>query len=123
MFSDNPTNFYNLVSGTSIDNEPVPDTLAGEELKFMRLIATQSVAYSDIIKKKWDVATKNVSPFPTTNLANQLKIVSELIGGGLQTPIYLTSIGGFDTHANQVVANATGTGTHANLLKQVADAQ
>jgi uncharacterized protein (DUF1501 family) len=118
----NPTNFYNLVTGTTVDNEPVPDTLAGEELKFMRQIATQSVAYSDIIKKKWDGATKNVSPYPTTNLSNQLKIVGELIGGGLQTPIYLTTIGGFDTHANQVVANATNTGTHTNLLKTVSDA-
>lgn len=118
----NPTNFYNLVTGTTLDNEPVPDTFAGEELKFMRQIATQSVAYSDIIKKKWDTATKNVITYPTTNLGNQLKIVGELIGGGLQTPIYLTSLGGFDTHANQVVASATGTGTHANLLKQVADA-
>ncbi|MFN8348279.1 MAG: DUF1501 domain-containing protein [Spirosomataceae bacterium] len=118
----NPTNFYNLVTGTTVDNEPVPATLAGEELKFMRQIATQSVAYSDIIKKKWDGATKNVSPYPTTNLGNQLKIVGELIGGGLQTPIYLTTLGGFDTHANQVVANATETGTHANLLKTVSDA-
>jgi uncharacterized protein (DUF1501 family) len=118
----NPTNFYNLVTGTTVDNEPVPDTLAGEELKFMRQIATQSVAYSDIIKKKWDGAAKNLYTYPTTNLANQLKIVGELIGGGLQTPIYLTTIGGFDTHANQVVANATNTGTHTNLLKTVSDA-
>ena len=118
----NPTNFYNLVTGTTVDNEPVPATLAGDELKFMRQIATQSVAYSDIIKKKWDAAVKNVSPYPTTGLGNQLKIVGELIGGGLQTPIYLTTIGGFDTHANQVVANATETGTHANLLKTVSDA-
>jgi uncharacterized protein (DUF1501 family) len=118
----NPTNFYNLVTGTTVDNEPVPETLAGEELKFMRQIATQSVAYSDIIKKKWDSAAKNVYTYPTTNLSNQLKIVGELIGGGLQTPIYLTTIGGFDTHANQVVANATNTGTHTTLLKTVSDA-
>ena len=118
----NPTNFYNLVSGTTIDNEAVPDTFAGEELRFMRQIATQSVAYSGIIKQKWDKSLKNLYTYPTTNLASQLKIVSELIGGGLQTPIYLTTIGGFDTHANQVVANATNTGTHANLLRTVADA-
>ena len=88
----------------------------------MRQVATQSVAYSDIIKKKWDSAAKNVYTYPTTNLSNQLKIVGELIGGGLQTPIYLTTIGGFDTHANQVVANATNTGTHTTLLKTVSDA-
>ena len=92
---NNPTNFYNLVSGTTIDNEAVPDTFAGEELRFMRQIATQSVAYSGIIKQKWDKSLKNLYTYPTTNLASQLKIVSELIGGGLQTPIYLTTIGGY----------------------------
>ncbi|MFN4144545.1 MAG: DUF1501 domain-containing protein [Runella sp.] len=117
-----PDSFNNLVRGTTIDTEPVPNTPAGEELRFLRQIATQSVAYADIIKKKWDAATKNVSPYPTTGLGNQLKIVGELIAGGLQTPVYLTTIGGFDTHANQVVANATHTGTHANLLKTVSDA-
>lgn len=117
-----PTNFYNLVNGTTIDNEPISDTLAGEELKFMRQIATQSVAYSGVIKQKWEIAAKNISPYPSTGLASQLRIVGELIGGGLQTPVYLTTIGGFDTHANQVVANATTTGTHANLLKTVSEA-
>jgi len=124
-----PTNFYNLVQGTTIDNDPIPDTVAGDELKFMRQIATASVAYSDIVKKKWDASAKNPTLYPTpnpangstTNLSNSLKIIAELIGGGLQTPVYLTSIGGFDTHANQVVANATGTGSHANLLKAVSD--
>ncbi len=121
VFND-PNNFYNLVKGSVTDNDPIPNTLAGEELKFMRQIATQSIAYSDIIKSKWDKATKNVTAYPTTNLGSQLKIVSELIAGGLQTPFYLTNIGGFDTHANQVVSNATGTGTHANLLKTVSEA-
>jgi len=121
VFND-PNNFYNLVKGTSVDTDPIPNTLAGEELKFMRQIASQSVAYSDIIKKKWDNATKNITSFPNTNLGTQLKIVGELISGGLQTPFYLTTIGGFDTHANQVVANSTTTGTHANLLKTVSEA-
>ncbi|WP_428653616.1 DUF1501 domain-containing protein [Runella sp.] len=121
VFND-PNNFYNLVKGSTADNDPIPNTLAGEELKFMRQIATQSIAYSDIIKRKWDSAAKNVTGFPTTNLGTQLKIVGELIAGGLQTPFYLANIGGFDTHANQVVANATTTGTHANLLKTVSDA-
>lgn len=121
VFND-PNNFYNLVKGTTADTDPIPNTLAGEELKFMRQVATQSIAYSDIIKKKWDTANKYVTTFPNTNLGTQLKIVGELIAGGLQTPFYLANIGGFDTHANQVVSNATTTGTHANLLRTVSDA-
>ena len=52
--------------------------------------------------------------YPTGNsLADQLKVVARLIGGGLKTRMYMVNIGSFDTHANQVVGNATDTGTHA----------
>ncbi len=118
---ESPDNFATLVKGSSADTDPLPDTFAGEEVKYMRQVAAQSIQYSDIIKKKAD-AGKNQVTYPTSNLANQLKIVANLISGGLQTPVYLTTIGGFDTHANQVQSGSTGTGYHANLLKTVADA-
>jgi uncharacterized protein (DUF1501 family) len=47
-------------------------------------------------------------------LARRLKVIAQLIKAGLQTSIYYTQIGGFDTHANQL-------GTHANLLREVGD--
>ena len=56
----------------------------------------------------------------TNPLADQLKIVAQLIGGGLQTKVYMVTIGSFDTHSAQV--SATGgnqTGTQANLLGQL----
>lgn len=118
---DTPDAFYQLLQGTSVDNSAIPNTVAGEELKFLQQIAAQSIQYSDIIKKKADIG-KNVVTYPNTSLGKQLAIVADLIAGGLTTPVYLTTIGGFDTHANQVVASDTTTGSHANLLKTVADA-
>ncbi|GAB2595476.1 DUF1501 domain-containing protein [Spirosoma areae] len=118
---DNPDAFYQLVQGTSADTATIPNTVAGEELKFLHQIAAQSIQYSDIIKKKADIG-KNAVTYPNTNLGKQLAIVADLIAGGLTTPVYLTTIGGFDTHANQVVAADTTTGSHANLLKTVAEA-
>jgi uncharacterized protein (DUF1501 family) len=47
-------------------------------------------------------------------LARRLRLISQLIRAGLQTSIYYTQIGGFDTHANQ--AN-----THGFLLREVGD--
>jgi len=47
-------------------------------------------------------------------LARRLRLVAQLIKAGLQTSIYYTQIGGFDTHANQLNA-------HANLLREVGD--
>jgi uncharacterized protein (DUF1501 family) len=51
-----------------------------------------------------NVKTKGVSVntnYPHTNLGRQLKSVAEFIQADLDTDIYYTSIGGFDTHANQ----------------------
>ena len=39
---------------------------------------------------------------PGAELAAALKIVAQLICGGLRTRIYWVSLGGFDTHAQQV---------------------
>jgi uncharacterized protein (DUF1501 family) len=113
VFED-PNQFFQLVSGSKADTDPPPATLAGDELKFLKQVASQSIQYSGIIKEKADKG-KNTVTYPGTNLARQLGIVGKLISGGIQTPVYLTTLGGFDTHANQLTA-------HANLLKTLADA-
>lgn len=118
---DNPDLFHQLVKGTSADTEAIPNTIAGEELRFLKQNAAQSIRYADVIKKKADIG-KNTVTYPNTGLGKQLAIVAELIAGGLSTPVYLTSIGGFDTHANQVTTGNTTSGQHATLLKTVADA-
>ncbi|WP_238944419.1 DUF1501 domain-containing protein [Sandaracinomonas limnophila] len=111
---DDPNLFYQLVNGSVADNDLPPATLAGEELAFLKQIASASLQYSTIIK---DTANKgkNIQSYPNTSLSKQLSIVAKLISGGLETPIYLANIGGFDTHANQI-------NSHANLLKTLSDA-
>jgi uncharacterized protein (DUF1501 family) len=109
-----PNNFYQLVSGITADNDPTPSTLAGDELKFLKEIAALSIQYASIIKAKADAGQNKVT-YPNTNLGTQLAIIADLISGGLQTPVYMATLDGFDTHANQ--AN-----THSNLLKTFADA-
>ncbi len=119
MSITNPTTFYNLISGTT---DPVPNTPAGKELKYIRLVAQQTQQYSTTIKN----AANNVptqGTYPTNNsLADQLKIVARLVKGGLKTKVYMVSYGGFDTHSVQVNASDTSIGSHANLLKNVSDA-
>ncbi len=44
------------------------------------------------------------------------------MAGGLKTRVYVVQLGGFDTHAAQVGADDTMTGTHANLLQMVSEA-
>ena len=98
---ESPDLFYQLINGSKADLDPPPATLAGEELKFLKEIAAQSVQYATIIKQTADKSKNNVT-YPTTNLAKQLAIVAELILGGLETPVYMTVIGSFDTHALQL---------------------
>jgi len=113
------TNFYQLINGTS---DPVPATKAGKELSYIRTVAKQTQQYSGAITAAAAKVTTQVT-YPTNNsLADQLKIVSRLIKGGLKTRVYMVSFGGFDNHSLQTTATDTTTGTHATLLGRVSDA-
>ena len=119
MSISNPTSFYNLLNGVE---DPAPNTQAGNELSYVRLIAKQTSQYATVVKN----AAANVTQqavYPTNNsLADQLKIVARLVKGGLKTKLYMVNYGSFDTHVAQTNTSDTTTGTHANLLKNVSDA-
>lgn len=61
--------------------------------------------YADVIKEKAD-AGSNLTEYPATRLGEQLAIIAGLISGGLETPVYLATMKGFDTHANQLSRQA-----------------
>ncbi|MBC7919958.1 MAG: DUF1501 domain-containing protein [Ferruginibacter sp.] len=122
MAISNPTDFYQLVSNTQ---GPTPDTPAGRALSFVREVAQQTQQYAGSIKQAAGRATNLSSQYPAAGqnpLADQLKIVAQLIAGGLKTRLYVVDIGGFDTHANQISTGGTYTGTHATLLGRLSGA-
>ncbi len=117
------SSFYQLLSG-GVDAAPA--TPAGHELTFIRQVVAQTQVYTAAIQAAAAKA-KNLSPlYPAAgknNLADQLKIVAQLVAGGLSTRIYVCNMGGFDTHALQVPATGpTTTGAHAALLGKIAEA-
>ncbi|AWM33977.1 DUF1501 domain-containing protein [Hymenobacter nivis] len=117
------SSFYQLLSG-GVDAAPA--TPAGHELTFIRQVVAQTQVYTTTIQAAAGRA-KNLSPlYPTAGqngLADQLKIVAQLVAGGLSTRIYVCNMGGFDTHALQVPATGPTTGgTHAALLGKLAEA-
>ncbi len=115
----NPTSFYDLIEGVQ---DPAPNTRAGKELTYLRLITKQTNKYGDRLADAANKVTQQ-GTYPTGNsLADQLKIVARLIKGGLKTKVYMVSMSGFDTHSDQVVATDTSTGVHATLLKRLSDA-
>ena len=117
------SSFYQLLSGGT---DTAPNTPAGHELSFIRQMVSQTQVYTKTIQAAAGRAA-NLSPlYPVAgqnSLADQLKIVAQLVAGGLQTRIYVCNLGGFDTHVNQVSATGgTTTGNHATLLGKLAGA-
>jgi uncharacterized protein (DUF1501 family) len=53
--------------------------------------------------------------YPTSGLAEKLRLVAQLVDAGLQTRVYYMQLDGFDTHASQ-------PDTHAILLREWSDA-
>ncbi len=117
-----PDEFYRLVGGVDPENPDLltPDTVAGDELTFVRTIHDASQTYSERVHDASE-AGSNAVEYPGDNnpaqnqLAQSLKIVARLISGGLQTRLYLVSLRGFDTHAQQ-------DAIHTGLLTQLSDA-
>ena len=112
--------FYNIINGTV---DPAPNTPAGHELTFIRYVALLTQQYTGVIKAAASSANNISTLYGDANtLSSQLKIVARLIAGGLQTPLYVVSMGGFDTHAGQADSTDHALGTHANLLQRLSEA-
>jgi uncharacterized protein (DUF1501 family) len=116
------SSFYQLLSGGVAT---APNTPAGHELTFIRQVVSQTQVYTATIQAAAGRARNLSALYPTAGqnaLADQLKIVAQLVAGGLSTRIYVCQFGGFDTHTLQVPATgSTTTGAHATLLGKVAD--
>ncbi len=115
----NPASLVNVATGNP---GPAPVSDYGTELTFMRLMISQSNAYTTRITNAYAAqATLSTMYAASGNtLSDQLKIVARLIGGGLKTPVYIVNHpDSFDTHVDQVVAGNTVTGNHANILSKL----
>jgi uncharacterized protein (DUF1501 family) len=118
----NPNKFYNLIEGkTDVES----DTRWGEQINYIEEMSLKTDQYANVIKQAALKVTAQSDQYPATGknaLADQLKIVSRLIGGGLKTKIYMVNMGGFDTHSKQTEEADKTTGNHAGLLKKLSEA-
>ncbi len=110
----------------NIYNDPASASCSGDKLLAIRTIQRQTDQYGNVIEAAASANCQHSSLYPTysteaNRLAQALKIVSQLICGGLKTKIYWVSMSGFDTHASQVNPGDHTIGTHANLLRALSD--
>ncbi|MEO8516792.1 MAG: DUF1501 domain-containing protein [Flavobacterium sp.] len=95
-------------------NEDVVKLSDNPELDFVRKIANSVTEGSDEIQKALSKsATETI--YPKTGLAKNLEWIARLIKGNLNSKVYYTSLGGFDTHDNQLAI-------HQNKLTELNDA-
>ncbi|MBS0657289.1 MAG: DUF1501 domain-containing protein [Verrucomicrobia bacterium] len=86
----------------------------GSSLDFLERTALDATLSSDqvlAIARR----TKPLVRYPGGRLSESLSLVGRMIAGGLPTRVYYVSLGGFDTHQNQL-------GAHERLLGELAEA-
>lgn len=71
------------------------------QLDFVRKIANSVIEGSDEIQKAL-VKSKTETSYTKTELSKNLEWIARLIKGNLNSKVYYTSLGGFDTHDNQL---------------------
>lgn len=84
------------------------------QLDFVRKIANSVTEGSDEIQKALARSTAEMS-YPKTGLGKNLEWIARLVKGNLNSKVYYTSLGGFDTHDNQLTI-------HNNKLTELNDA-
>ncbi|MEM8523390.1 MAG: DUF1501 domain-containing protein [Bacteroidota bacterium] len=94
----------------------------GQHLKFLKTNIAQTNAYGEVIGKAAEKGNNLVNYTDENRLSQQLKNVALMISGGLATKVYAVNLGGFDTHAAQVLDGEPTQGEHAELLTTLSQA-
>ncbi|MEP7092530.1 MAG: DUF1501 domain-containing protein [Flavobacterium sp.] len=71
------------------------------QLDFVRKIANSVIEGSDDIQNALKQSKTEIS-YPKTGLSKNLEWIARLVKGNLNSKVYYTSLGGFDTHDNQL---------------------
>ncbi|SEM06927.1 Por secretion system C-terminal sorting domain-containing protein [Aquimarina amphilecti] len=86
--------------GYSLD--PAPDCTYGDRLNFIRESTNVTYTYAEAISEAFNRSTDFGGYLEDDSFARQMRIVARLIKGNLGTKVYMVTLGGFDTHNNQI---------------------
>ena len=103
-------------TGQLFSTANLPECYYGEQVGFVRSVANNTFFYAGILSETYKKARNEVEY--SGELGEQLATVARLIKGGLGTKVYMVSIDGFDTHANQLNNHPA---LMAELSKGIAD--
>ena len=117
MAIKNLNSFVDIKEG---DGE-VPNTPYGHELQYIRTASKLTNDYFDRLEEAANYGGDSKIEYPELYLAQQLKIVAQLIAGGVKSKVFVVRLGGFDTHDNQVESGSPETGRHAQLMEELSE--
>ncbi len=121
----NSENFYTVLNGLAGQApQHIPqNSHYGSELQYIVDTDASANTYAEAIQNSFNApGATNLITYPDTDLADQLKTVARLIRGGIQTKVYMVTIGGFDTHNNQNQGTGDINGKHTELLSTLSSA-
>ena len=102
MTLESPETFERLAeTGQFYSTAQLPGTTYGAEMLYARQVANSAFRYAGALQDAAGAGSNRVE-YPQGFLAQNLSIVSKLIKGQLGTKVYVVSLPGFDTHAEQI---------------------
>jgi len=105
----------------ALNQEGAPERVLYEQIRLTALDAYESSQELQAGVGQY-TADPTIVYNPQNPLARALQQVARILAGNLGTKILYVSMGGFDTHQGQAVANSPLTGTHATLLGYISEA-
>ena len=104
-----------------------PGTPYLDEYTFIADIAQRSNKYAERVKQAYEAGVSQIgndNSYGSSSLGDQIRAVAAMIAGGLNTKVYVVSMGGFDNHVNQQRNDdgMTLTGAHPLLLNRLSEA-
>ena len=101
-------------NGTLFDNQNISTNFHGQQVSFLREASNTTFRYASVINQAYE-KSRAFDSYANDNFDLQMSLVSRFIKGGLGTKVYMVSLGGFDTHANQPVR-------HESLMSRLSKA-
>ena len=119
LYGASPGGYYNTIN--SIGGVPpttLPGGAFGADVQHVINVENSTNVYAQRISQVYNQGA-NVSTYPSTYFASQMKSIARLISGGSTTKIFFATLWGFDTHDSQINTGSPTGGAHAALLSEL----
>ena len=114
----NPDQLQNIAqNGSAYSVQNLPNCTYGDQLAWIRSIVNTSYSYASVIHQAYNNGANDVT-YNNSDISKQLAIVARLIKGNLGTKVFMVTLDGFDTHADEINTHQQLMSDLSNSIKQ-----